>query len=301
MKKIAMLDRKVSKKNAYIKKEYTKGYKIPIVSDTMFDTMINNESRKKYAALIISSVLERDYNEIYNSIEYVKNKLDKQLDIEKGREVDFICKLKDEYIGIEMNNNYSKEAYERNISYAMGIYKSKEIRGSKYSFNKILQINLNNFTFENNDREAEEYALRNENGEYLTEKIKIINIYLPNIRKKYYNKEKLNELDKVMLVLNEEDNNNLSKLYKGEKVMEDYVKDAKRASISDDIVGLYDKELHEELLRNTELYNAEQKGIKQGIKENKLETAKALLKEKISIDIISRTTGLKKEEIEKLQ
>ena len=38
--------------------------------------------------------------------------------------------------------------------------------------------------------------------------------------------------------------------------MEDYVKDAKRASISDDIVGLYDKELHEELLRNTELYNA---------------------------------------------
>ena len=301
MNKIAMLDRKVSKKNAYIKKEYTKGYKIPIVSDTMFDTMINNESRKKYAALIISSVLERDYNEIYNSIEYVKNKLDKQLDIEKGREVDFICKLKDEYIGIEMNNNYSKEAFERNISYAMGIYKSKEIRGSKYSFNKILQINLNNFTFENNDREAEEYALRNENGEYLTEKIKIINIYLPNIRKKYYNKEELNELDKVMLVLNEEDNNNLSKLYKGEKVMEDYVKDAKRASISDDIVGLYDKELHEELLRNTELYNAEQKGIKQGIKENKLETAKALLKEKISIDIISRTTGLKKEEIEKLK
>ena len=101
--------------------------------------------------------------------------------------------------------------------------------------------------------------------------------------------------------LNEEDNNNLSKLYKGEKVMEDYVKDAKIASISDDVVGLYDKELHEELLRNTELYNAEQKGIKQGIKENKLETAKALLKEKISIDIISRTTGLKKEEIEKLK
>ena len=30
-----------------------------------------------------------------------------------------------------------------------------------------------------------------------------------------YNKEELNELDKVMLVLNEEDNNNLSKLYKG--------------------------------------------------------------------------------------
>lgn len=292
----AMLERKTSKKNAYVKKEYTKGYKIPIISDTMFETMINNESRKKYAVLIIASVLKRDYYEIYDSIEYVKNKLDKQLDIEKGREVDFICKLKDEYIGIEMNNNYSKEAYERNISYAMGIYKSKEIRGSRYSFNKVIQININNFTFENNNKEVEEYALRNEDGEYLTEKIKIINIYLPNIRKKYYNKEELNELDKVMLVLNEEDNNNLSKLYKGERVMEDYVKDAKRASINDDIVGLYDKELHEELLRNTELYNAEQKGIR----ENKIETAKNMLKESISIDIISKVTGLTKEEIEKL-
>lgn len=138
--------------------------------------------------------------------------------------------------------------------------------------------------------------------------IKIINMYLPNIRKKYYNKEELNELDKVMLVLNEEDNNNLSKLYKGERVMEDYVKDAKRASINDDIVGLYDKELHEELLRNTELYNAEQKGLNKGLKEgkengireNKIETAKNMLKESISIDIISKVTGLTKEEIEKL-
>lgn len=293
---IPMLERKTSKKNAYVKKEYTKGYKIPIISDTMFETMINNESRKKYAVLIIASVLKKDYDEIYDSIEYVKNKSDKQLDIEKRREVDFICKLKDEYIGIEMNNNYSKESYERNISYAMGIYKSKEIRGSRYSFNKVIQININNFTFENNNKEVEEYALRNEDGEYLTEKIKIINIYLPNIRKKYYNKEELNELDKVMLVLNEEDNNNLSKLYKGERVMEDYVKDAKRASINDDIVGLYDKELHEELLRNTELYNAEQKGIR----ENKIETAKNMLKESISIDIISKVTGLTKEEIEKL-
>ena len=99
-----------------------------------------------------------------------------------------------------------------------------------------------------------------------------------------------------MLVLNEEDNNNLSKLYKGEKVMEDYVKDAKRASISDDIVGLYDKELHEELLRNTELYNAEQKGVR----DNKIETAKNMLKENISIDIISRVTGLDIKEINEL-
>ena len=78
--------------------------------------------------------------------------------------------------------------------------------------------------------------------------------------------------------------------------MEDYVKDAKRASISDDIVGLYDKELHEELLRNTELYNAEQKGIR----EKAIETAKNMLKDNLSIDMISKYTGLDIKEIEKL-
>ena len=78
--------------------------------------------------------------------------------------------------------------------------------------------------------------------------------------------------------------------------MEDYVKDAKRASISDDIVGLYDKELHEELLRNTELYNAEQKGIR----EKAIETAKNMLKDNLSVDMISKYTGLSKKEINEL-
>ena len=80
----------------------------------------------------------------------------------------------------------------------------------------------------------------------------------------------------------------------------EYVKDAKVASINDDVVGLYDKELHEELLRNTELYNAEQKGIAIGEKKGIMETAKKFLKEKVDIDIISKCTGLTKEEIEKL-
>ena len=78
--------------------------------------------------------------------------------------------------------------------------------------------------------------------------------------------------------------------------MEDYVKDAKRASISDDIVGLYDKELHEELLRNTELYNAEQKGVR----EKAIETAKNMLKDNLSVDMISKYTGLSKKEINEL-
>ena len=116
-----------------------------------------------------------------------------------------------------------------------------------------------------------------------------------------------------MLVFNEEDNEELSKVYEGESIMEEYVKDAKRASMEDDVVGLYDKELHEEKLRITELEEAREKGIAtgmkqgmaagidQGKKESILETARKLLEEKVNIDIISKCTGLSEEEISNLK
>ena len=302
---IPMLDRMTSDKDSYKKEEYYKGYKIPIISDTMFKTMINNTDRKQYASLLISIVLKKDYKEIYDNIEFIKGTLDKEREIEKGREVDFICKVDNEYVGIEMNNNFSKSALERNISYCMDIYKSNLRRGESYSFNHVLQININNFFFKGNDQGEEEYSLKNNKGELLTDKIKIFNIYLPLIRKKYYNGEELSDLEKLMLVFNEEDNEKLSKVYEGESIMEEYVKDAKRASMEDDVVGLYDKELHEEKLRITELEEAREKGIAAGIakgrKESILETANKLLKEKVDIDIISKCTGLTKEEINNLR
>ena len=306
---IPMLDRMTSDKDSYKKEEYYKGYKIPIISDTMFKTMINNTDRKQYASLLISIVLNKDYKEIYDNIEFIKGTLDKEREIEKGREVDFICKVDNEYVGIEMNNNFSKSALERNISYCMDIYKSNLRRGESYSFNHVVQININNFFFKGNDQGEEEYSLKNNKGELLTDKIKIFNIYLPLIRKKYYNGEELSYLEKLMLVFNEEDNEKLSKVYEGESIMEEYVKDAKRASMEDDVVGLYDKELHEEKLRITELEEAREKGIETGMaagiakgkKESILETAKKLLKEKVDIDIISKCTGLTQEEINNLR
>ena len=317
---IPMLDRMTSDKDSYKKEEYYKGYKIPIISDTMFKTMINNTDRKQYASLLISIVLNKDYKEIYDNIEFIKGTLDKEREIEKGREVDFICKVDNEYVGIEMNNNFSKSSLERNISYCMDIYKSNLRRGESYSFNHVLQININNFFFKGNDQGEEEYSLKNNKGELLTDKIKIFNIYLPLIRKKYYNGEELSDLEKLMLVFNEEDNEKLSKVYEGESIMEEYVKDAKRASMEDDIVGLYDKELHEEKLRITELEEAREKGIEfgpkrgmdsgikqgmaagiaQGKKESILETAKNMLKKKLDINLIAECTGLSEEEINNL-
>ena len=68
-----------------------------------------------------------------------------------------------------------------------------------------------------------------------------------------------------------------------------------------DIVGLYDKELHEEKLRITELEEARENGIEIGTKRSILETARNMLKKKLDINLIAECTGLSKEEISNLK
>ena len=292
-----MLERDISRVNSYELKEYKKGYRIPIVSDTMFNTMLNNESRKIYAAYLIALTLDMDYKKVYDSLIFVKDKLDKENYHESSKTVDLVCKIDKEIIGIEMNNNTSKAALERNLSYAADLYKSKMIRGSAYNYQKVIQININNFTFEGNNSTIERYSLKNEKGEMFTDKLIFIHIYLPNIRKKCYNKgvEELNDLEKLLLIFNED--KNLQELCGGNRIMEEYVKESIDASKEDEVIGLYDKELHLEKLRLSEIEEAEERGIEQGIDQRNIEIAKNLLKSKVSIDIISSSTGLSNEQI----
>ena len=292
-----MLNREMSRKNSYkLKKieELKKGERIPIVSDTMFHVMLNNSSRKQYSAYLIALVLNLDYEKVYDSLIFVNNKLDREKYKDSGKTVDFVCRLNGKIIGIELNNNSSKASLERNISYAADLYKSKMVSGKEYDYETVIQININNFTFEGNSKIKEEYSLRNEEGEKLTEKLKFIHIYLPNIRKKCYNKEKLNVLERLLLAFNEEEN--LSDITKGDRIMEEYVKESIKASMDEEVIGLYDKELHLEKLRLSELKEAREKGIEQ----EKIEIAKNMLSKNIDISVISECTGLAKEKIEEL-
>ena len=96
-----------------------------------------------------------------------------------------------------MNNNSERTYIEKNIEYAMELYKSKRKRGdNKYKYSYVFQINIDNFTFKDRKKTSDMFMLRNEKGEILTNKIKIMHLYLPKIKEKYYNKEKLSELEK---------------------------------------------------------------------------------------------------------
>ncbi|MBR1386494.1 MAG: hypothetical protein IJ568_06660, partial [Bacilli bacterium] len=138
----------------------------------------------------------------------------------------------------------------------------------------------------------------------LTDKITFIYIYLPLIRKKYYNKGELTKLEKLMLIFNEEKTKEIDSLSKEEMVMEEYRRDAESASIEENVIGLYDKELEDKMIQEAINNRLLQEGKTEGLKEGKLEgiisVAKEMLKRNISVEDISGCTGLSKDEIVKL-
>ena len=297
------LDKEISKTNSYKLLDYYKGYKIPIVSDSMFKTMINNESRMEYICYLIASIFNEDYNEVLKNTKFIKNNIDKYKNEESNKTVDLLCKIKGKILNVEVNNNTSKSSLERNLGYMFSLYSANMKRGHKYNFNEVIQVNLNNFRFKGRKDVLEECYITNINHmpkdindfQIYSNKIRIINIYLSNIRKKDYNKLKLYE--KLLLIFNENDNQLLKNLSKGDEIMEKYVKESKEASEQDEVIGMYDKELHDERLRLAENDEYREKGFKEGIKE----TALKMLQDNLDLDTISKYTELSIEELKSLQ
>ena len=301
------LDRKISTTGNYPLLEYYDGYKIPIVSDSMFKTMINNESRMEYICYLISALFDEDYNEVLNNTTFIKTELDKVKKEESKKTVDLLCKIKGKIINVEVNNNTSKSLLERNLAYMFSLYHGDMKEGSKYRFNSIIQININNFRFSGKKDVLEECYITNirklpkniNDFDIYSNKIRIINIYLPNINKKEYNKLKLYE--KLLLIFNENDEGLLNDLSEGDEIMEKYVKDSKEASEQDEVIGMYNEEIHKEKLRLAEIDEFRELGHEEGVREKAIETAKKMLQKGYNITDISECTDLSIEEVEKLK
>ena len=61
--------------------------------------------RNLYVSYFFTYFLNKDYEEIYKTIKFVKTELEKEINSEREKRVDFICKLDNEYILLEMNNS----------------------------------------------------------------------------------------------------------------------------------------------------------------------------------------------------
>ena len=288
-----LYDRKIIKEHAVEYRKLNKDVtKASIMSDVMFKTMLQNNSRLKYSARFISYYLDIEEDELLKSIKLVKNELDKKKLDEKGERCDYVAEVNGTTINIEVNNNEKKEVMERNMEYAHRLYSKNVKIGSKEGYRQVIQINLNNFAFEGNDKIVDTYYMQNSEGIKLKYKLIFIQIYIPNLRKKCYNegKDNLSKEEKYALLLVEPDVELSKELAEGDNLMEEYLDEAKEVSEWDDIGESYDK-----------YWAMEDQGRTDGRREKCEEMVIAMLIQGINIELVSKCSGLSIEEVAKIR
>ena len=298
-----LYDLPVSKVDAVEIKKLEKGEKISILSDSMMKTMFQNENRLKYSAKLLSYYLDVSFEELLANIHLSKNTLNKEKNNEKDRRSDYVASINGSTINIEVNNNNSVEILERNMEYAHRLYSQKVKRKDDDSYTQVVQLNINNFSFIGNDKIVDIYYLQNNDQLKLSDKLIFIQIYIPNLIRKWYTKsiQELEESERYLLALvlpNVEDS---LKMVEGEPIMKEYVEEAVEASEDDELLESYDKEwAMKDLGKREGLELGRSEGIELGRTSATNKIAKAMIKEKIPMETIMNVTNLSKEEIENL-
>ena len=301
----SLYDLELSRKNRIGLSELKEGEKITIFSDRMFKTMFQNENRLKYSAKLISYYVDIDYEELLKNIRLGKNELDKKKKKNKGERCDYVASINNSTINIEVNNNANIKTLERNIEYAFRLFSKYVTEGkNKDQYTQVIQLDINNFSFQGNKNIVDVNAIQNKAGLLLTEKLIFIQIYVPNLIRKWYDlgKEKLEESEKFLLALVLKDINISKELGEGIEIMKEYIEEAQEVVLDDDLRESYDKELAmKEWGYDEGRIEGYSNGKLEGEKDKTIEIAKNMLKEKETIEKISLYTGLSQEEQENIQ
>ncbi len=210
---------------------------------------------------------------------------------------DLVVNIKDAKVIVEMNNNDTAHIRERNISYMM---RTREDRKEKDIYNQTILVNLNNYCYEEDEKVRRDIALFDSDGNLYTNTLVIIDIYLPNIKKKCYTKgmKALSEMERFLLIGIEQDIKSALEYVGEDIVMKEFMKESETKSYDDDLREAYNKE---EALKDQFYRDGMREGREEGYKENNLEIAKKMLKANESVDKIMLYTSLSEKELAKLK
>ena len=256
----------------------------------------NKDILKKLLEEILQVEIERiEYLNLERNVDNVKVKrkhLDLYLETNIGK------------IQVEVNTVNSKYVRPRNMSYLCDIYSHHTLVGQEYDQDTlIIQININ--YGQQDEKYIREYRLRDESGKEYIKNFIIYEINMEKYMKLWYNKnEKELEKSKYIVMLNLE-KEELEKLSKKDKVVIKYMKELERVNENPKFREYMSAEEDNKKIENSLKREWMEEGLAEGIKEGSykrnIEIAKSLLKNKVDIEIITSSTGLSIEELEKLK
>ena len=266
---------------------------------------------------LILFLLSEVLDEKVGKIKYLNVELSVNRFLEKGRRLDLYLEDEQSFINIEVTNNYNITIVNRNVGNMAKLYTDTVSVGDDYDEYKEVKI-INLIGNQKDEKIKRKYYLQDKTGKILTKKLIYSEIYIQNLVDLWYNKDE-KQIKKykhlIMLGLNLKELKEFNYKY-GDEIVDKYTKDFSKLLDNMVFEPLFDKEEDERRIRNSyrkqALKEGEKKGIskgmkqglkqglKQGTNQRNIEIAKNLLQNNIPVEIIVSSTGLTKEEIEKL-
>ena len=288
---------------------------LPMTWDVMFEQMFISEEAMPLLECIISIFGNVDIKDVKGKVRLLPNELKQTSAKDTRSKSDIIAdyfkdeKNIDKYI-VEMNS--SQTMPWRNVFYAYKVAGGGiSIDEDKYvkTYDTIL-INFNYFVKVKSNL-LEMITMRYKDGTIYDDSTKIFEVNMAKAKDVSYNyadkqEEQVAIISRMFMTTSSLELDKESDKLMSKKDTEKLVNRAKELSSDDGYIRLFDKEEnYKELIRNTELAEAHEKGKLEGklegSKETKTEMAKKLKKAGVKISIIAEASGLSMEEIENLK
>ncbi|WP_305153951.1 Rpn family recombination-promoting nuclease/putative transposase [uncultured Clostridium sp.] len=233
--------------------------------DFVFKKIFGNENNPRILISFLNAVIKP--KDLIKSVQIMNTDIEKESIEDKFSRLDIKAKTdKDELINIEIQIKDEHNMVKRSLYYWSKMFETQLTEGQKYDkLAKTICINILNFKCLNTKEAHSVYRLKEINtNEELTDIQELHFIELPKLPKN----EEIKEAKDVLMLLS--------------------ANDKERMRYEDRKAALLDKV--------SALENAEEKGAK----NKALEVAKNLINAGVDIEIIIKSTGLSKNDIEKL-
>ena len=278
-------------------------------NDKCFKCVFLNPDNQDLLSLIIRETTLNEYSDIkYCNIERNINMAIRR------KYLDVLLNSNEAIIGIEVNGFNKKYVRPRNTSFICDCYSNYTLINKEYTEDKnIIQINFS-YGIKGNTP-IRKYMIMDKDKKTFVKNFIIYEVNMDYCLQFWYNRNK-QEVDKkeylkniikyryyIMLKLNLKELKELINLTKDERIVK-YMEELKKVNSTPKFREYITEEQDKEFILNSVRHEGEKRGKKigeaRGEKNGILKTAKNMLKEKISIETISKVTGLSLSQIKSI-
>jgi predicted transposase/invertase (TIGR01784 family) len=269
-------------------------------TDFGFKKIFGEEASKPILIDFLNALLPES-NQILD-LTFKNNEQLGQTEMDRGAVFDIYCEnAKGEKFIVELQKAKQNFFKERTIYYSTFPIREQAEKGEwNYNLKAVFCVGILDFTFDDYGADESKYEvvhtvkLKNQNGKIFYDKLTFIYLEMPN-----FNKDEnglTNRLDRWLYFLKHlEDFQNIPAIFK-DKIFASAFQTAEIAKFNQTEIEGYENSLK----TYRDLKGVIDTARDEGKIEGKIEVAKELKKNGVSIDVIVKSTGLSKEEIAKL-